>query len=57
MERMDVGIGQWSISDNPSHLIKTYALGSCVALTIWDKKAKGRRADSHGLARQQHQPR
>jgi chemotaxis protein CheD len=39
MDRMDVGIGQWLISDNPNNLIKTYALGSCVALTLWDKKA------------------
>jgi hypothetical protein len=38
MDRMDVGIGQWLISDNPNNLIKTYALGSCVALTLWDKK-------------------
>ena len=29
-----VGIGDWLVSNNPEDLIRTYALGSCVALVV-----------------------
>jgi chemotaxis protein CheD len=31
-----VGIGEWAISSNEDDLLKTYALGSCVAVCIYD---------------------
>jgi chemotaxis protein CheD len=33
-----VGIGEWVVSDDADDLIKTYALGSCVAVLIYDTK-------------------
>lgn len=39
MKRSDVGIGDWYVS-NEDEEIKTYALGSCVALLVWDAVAK-----------------
>ncbi len=30
-----IGIGEWTISDNPEDKIITYALGSCVALIVY----------------------
>ncbi len=40
METLTVGIGEWMVSSNPGALIKTYALGSCVAVIIWDAKVR-----------------
>ncbi|OHD18394.1 MAG: chemotaxis protein CheD [Spirochaetes bacterium GWD1_27_9] len=37
MANLTVGIGEYKISNNESDIIKTYALGSCVALMIYDK--------------------
>lgn len=37
MGRKDVGIGDLWVSKDPTEEIKTYALGSCVALVVWDK--------------------
>ncbi len=37
--RLDVGIGEYQVSDDPRDEIKTYALGSCVALIAWDSAA------------------
>ncbi len=37
--RVDVGIGGFHISNDPDVEIKTYALGSCVALVVWDASA------------------
>lgn len=34
MDRV-IGIGEYTISDNPDDIIKTYALSSCVALTVY----------------------
>lgn len=39
MKRVDVGIGEFYISRNEEE-IKTYALGSCVALVVWDTTMK-----------------
>ncbi len=33
-----VGIGEWVVSSNPGDIIKTYALGSCLAVMIFDAK-------------------
>jgi len=33
-----VGIGEWSVSNDPSDTLKTYALGSCVAVLIYDSR-------------------
>ena len=33
-----VGIGEWVVCSNPDDLIKTYALGSCLAVIIFDSK-------------------
>lgn len=38
--RLDVGIGEYQVSDDPTVEIKTYALGSCVALIVWDSLAQ-----------------
>ena len=40
MSRLDVGIGDIQVSAGDDE-IKTYALGSCVALIVWDKILKG----------------
>lgn len=34
--RLDVGIGEWKVSNNPDDEIKTYALGSCVGVWAYD---------------------
>ena len=38
-----IGIGEYSVSNNPSEIIKTFALSSCVAITAYcpQKKAAG----------------
>jgi len=33
-----VGIGEWLVSNSTDDIIKTYALGSCVAVIIFDSK-------------------
>lgn len=38
--RKDVGIGEFDISNRSGDEIKTYALGSCVAVVVWDKRSK-----------------
>ena len=40
MTRRDVGIGDILVSAGDEE-IKTYALGSCVALVVWDRSLKG----------------
>ncbi len=32
-----IGIGEWKVSSDPADILKTYALGSCVAVIIYDK--------------------
>lgn len=36
MSLLTVGIGDWAVSSNPQDTIKTFALGSCVAVIIYD---------------------
>lgn len=38
--RHDIGIGHIKVSATPGDEIKTYALGSCVAVILYDKKMK-----------------
>lgn len=38
--RYDVGIGEFFVCEEPGAEIKTYALGSCVALVIWDSSCR-----------------
>ena len=38
--RHDIGIGYMKVTATPGDEIKTYALGSCVALILYDKKTK-----------------
>jgi chemotaxis protein CheD len=40
MKRFDVGIGDIRVASGEEE-IKTYALGSCVALVVWDKTVRG----------------
>jgi chemotaxis protein CheD len=35
--RLDVGIGEWKVSSSPEDVLKTYALGSCVAVCAYDE--------------------
>lgn len=37
MSVISIGIGEWAVSSNPDDILKTYALGSCVAVVIYDK--------------------
>jgi chemotaxis protein CheD len=37
--RLVVGIGELAVSDRPRDLIVTHALGSCIAVCIWDPTA------------------
>lgn len=34
---LDVGIGEYVISNDSNAILKTYALGSCVSLVLWNK--------------------
>ncbi len=34
---INIGIGEWVVSSNKDDILKTYALGSCVAVLIYDK--------------------
>jgi len=38
MSQIHVGIGEYAVSDDPEDEIKTFALGSCVALIIYDRE-------------------
>jgi chemotaxis protein CheD len=38
MSLYNVGIGEWQVASEPDDIIKTYALGSCVAVIIHDVK-------------------
>lgn len=38
--RLDVGIGEYKVSNNIEDIIKTYALGSCVAVIMYDRFRK-----------------
>ena len=40
MSQIQVGIGDYAVSANPTEELKTYALGSCVAVLIYDKLQK-----------------
>jgi chemotaxis protein CheD len=40
MSAIHVGIGDLSVSGNPADVIKTFALGSCVAIIAYDKVNK-----------------
>ncbi len=40
MINTDVGIGEYVVSNNPGDTIKTYALGSCVAVVMYDETYK-----------------
>jgi chemotaxis protein CheD len=40
MSTVNIGIGEWAVSKDPADLLKTYALGSCVAVIIYDKQLK-----------------
>ncbi len=35
---INIGIGEWAVSNDPAETLKTYALGSCVAVMIYDTK-------------------
>lgn len=35
---INIGIGEWAVSDAGSDILKTYALGSCVAVIIYDTR-------------------
>ncbi len=35
-----VGIGEWIVSNDPREAIKTFALGSCVAVVIYDVRLR-----------------
>ena len=39
-QRVIVGVGEMSVSDNPSITLSTYALGSCVAVVAYDPLVK-----------------
>lgn len=39
-QRVVVGVGEMSVSNNPSITLSTYALGSCVAVVVYDPVAK-----------------
>jgi chemotaxis protein CheD len=36
MSVLNVGIGEWIVSNDPADTLKTYALGSCVAVLVYD---------------------
>jgi chemotaxis protein CheD len=40
MATINIGIGEWAVSDSSEDLLKTYALGSCVAVLIFDTKLR-----------------
>ena len=38
MGKLIVGVGDYKVSNNSEDEIKTFALGSCVAVIVYDKK-------------------
>lgn len=40
MSKLIVGVADMIVSDNPDEIIKTFALGSCIGVTIYDPIAK-----------------
>jgi chemotaxis protein CheD len=40
MAQIVVGIGEYAVSNDPENTIKTFALGSCVAVIMYDKLKK-----------------
>lgn len=40
MTARNVGIGEWAVSADPATVIKTFALGSCVAVIIYDARVR-----------------
>ena len=38
-QRHVVGIGEFAVSDKPGDVIVTHALGSCIAVCVWDAQA------------------
>lgn len=40
MRTINVGVGEWAVSADPEATLKTYALGSCVAVMIYDSERK-----------------
>jgi len=40
MANRTVGIGEWIVSSDPADTLKTYALGSCVAVLVYDSKVR-----------------
>jgi chemotaxis protein CheD len=38
--RIVIGIGEFAVSDDPSAVLVTHALGSCVAVCLWDPAAR-----------------
>ena len=40
MNLINVGIGEYAVSDDRADHIKTYALGSCVAMIVYDREQK-----------------
>jgi len=40
MATINVGIGEWAVSKRSEDILKTYALGSCVAVMIYDVKVR-----------------
>jgi len=38
-QRIVVGIGEYAVSNDPEAVIVTHALGSCVAVCVWDPQA------------------
>lgn len=38
--RLVVGIGELAVSDSPDDVIVTHALGSCIAVCVWDPQAR-----------------
>jgi chemotaxis protein CheD len=39
-ERIVVGIGEYAVSDSPDATLVTHALGSCIAVCVWDHEAR-----------------
>ena len=40
MNQINVGIGEFAVSKNPEERIKTFGLGSCVAIIVLDPKVR-----------------
>lgn len=40
MSMKNIGIGEWAVSNAGEDILKTYALGSCVAVLIYDSKVR-----------------